>query len=80
MSLTEKNVSKFLFGPLSLYTVQTLRNLKLFFEHQFKIDEWWKLHPEANQNDEDAPRIGSTEKALMTCIGVGYSNLNKVLL
>uniref|UniRef100_A0AC35GGM9 RNA 3'-terminal phosphate cyclase-like protein n=1 Tax=Panagrolaimus sp. PS1159 TaxID=55785 RepID=A0AC35GGM9_9BILA len=79
MTLGEKDVSKFLVGPLSTYTIHTLRNLRLFFEQTFKIEEYWKLHPE----DEDAEvtkRIGSREKSLITGVGVGYSNLNKIIL
>lgn len=81
MSLCEKDVSKCLFGPLTVYTIHSLRHLKAFFEHTFKIDEQWKLEEQKKDAPaEEEKRTGSTEKALMTCIGVGYQNLNKVLL
>uniref|UniRef100_A0A914VBE2 RNA 3'-terminal phosphate cyclase-like protein n=1 Tax=Plectus sambesii TaxID=2011161 RepID=A0A914VBE2_9BILA len=76
MSLGQKDVSKFLFGPLSNYCVYTLRHLRDFFDVTFKIDQWSKQQKE----DEQEMRLGSKDKALMTCVGVGYSNMNKVLL
>ncbi|KAI1712470.1 RNA 3'-terminal phosphate cyclase domain-containing protein [Ditylenchus destructor] len=88
MTLCEKDVSKFLFGPLPLYTVHALRNLSHFFDQKFKIDEVWKIK-ESRESDENVKekkeilrelRTGSNEKALMTCIGVGYFNINKVML
>uniref|UniRef100_A0A7E4W4W1 RNA 3'-terminal phosphate cyclase-like protein n=1 Tax=Panagrellus redivivus TaxID=6233 RepID=A0A7E4W4W1_PANRE len=77
ITLCEKDVSKFLFGPLSVYTVNTLRNLRAFFAQTFKIDEFWKLHPETAESEDNA---GSRDKALITGVGVGYANLNKNLL
>ncbi|KHN78100.1 putative RNA 3'-terminal phosphate cyclase-like protein [Toxocara canis] len=74
MTLGEKDVSKYLFGPLSTYCVHTLRNLKRIFEITFKIDEWKKTR----KGDEQ--KLGSEDKAILTCIGVGYSNLNKIVL
>uniref|UniRef100_A0A914WZB6 RNA 3'-terminal phosphate cyclase-like protein n=1 Tax=Plectus sambesii TaxID=2011161 RepID=A0A914WZB6_9BILA len=76
MSLGQKDVSKYLFGPLSNYCVYTLRHLRDFFDVTFKIDQWSKQQKE----DEQEMRLGSKDKALMTCVGVGYSNMNKVLL
>uniref|UniRef100_A0A915DRN7 RNA 3'-terminal phosphate cyclase-like protein n=1 Tax=Ditylenchus dipsaci TaxID=166011 RepID=A0A915DRN7_9BILA len=87
MTLCEKDVSRFLFGPLSLYTVHGLRHLKTFFEQTFKIDELWKLKElkESKQDPEkknvlNELRLGSEQKALLTCSGVGYFNINKVML
>ncbi|VDK18093.1 unnamed protein product [Anisakis simplex] len=42
----------------------------------FKIDEWRKIREES----EKEKRLGSEDKAMLTCIGVGYSNLNKIVL
>uniref|UniRef100_A0A0M3IDR1 RTC_insert domain-containing protein n=1 Tax=Ascaris lumbricoides TaxID=6252 RepID=A0A0M3IDR1_ASCLU len=86
MSLGEKDVSKYLFGPLSTYwlpiriwsiifSVHALRNLRRIFEITFKIDEWKKTRKEG-----DDQRVGSENKAILTCIGVGFSNLNKIVL
>uniref|UniRef100_A0A915BH02 RNA 3'-terminal phosphate cyclase-like protein n=1 Tax=Parascaris univalens TaxID=6257 RepID=A0A915BH02_PARUN len=75
MSLGEKDVSRYLFGPLSTYCVHALRNLRRFFEITFKIDEWKKT-----QKEDDNRKVGSENKAILTCIGVGFSNLNKIVL
>ena len=81
ITLCDKDVSKFLFGPLSTYSIETLRNLRLFFEQVFKIEEYWKIHPEEEEESEEpSKRIGSREKAILTGVGVGFSNLNKITL
>ncbi|EFO26314.2 18S rRNA biogenesis protein RCL1 [Loa loa] len=74
MTLCEKDVSTYLFGPLSAYCTYTLRNLKKYFEIMFKIDVW--NEPGADKEQ----RLGSNEKVLMTCMGIGFSNLNKIVL
>nr|CDP92763.1 Bm7627, isoform a [Brugia malayi] len=74
MTLCEKDVSTYLFGPLSAYCMYTLRNLKKYFEITFKIDHWDELC------DDKEQRLGSNEKVLMTCMGIGFSNLNKIVL
>ncbi|VDN24799.1 unnamed protein product [Gongylonema pulchrum] len=51
-----------------------MRHLKQYFEITFKIDEWKKICKENEQ------KLGSDEKALMTCVGIGFSNLNKTVL
>uniref|UniRef100_A0AC34QRG9 RNA 3'-terminal phosphate cyclase-like protein n=1 Tax=Panagrolaimus sp. JU765 TaxID=591449 RepID=A0AC34QRG9_9BILA len=80
ITLCEKNVSKILVGPLSTYSVETLRNLRIFFEQVFKIDEYWKAHPEDEESENETKRIGSREKAIVTGVGVGFTNLNKITL
>ncbi|KAL3994374.1 18S rRNA biogenesis protein RCL1 [Acanthocheilonema viteae] len=74
MVLCEKDVSTYLFGPLSAYCIYTLRNLKKYFEITFKIDNWNELCGNEEQ------RLGSNKKVLLTCIGIGFSNLNKIVL
>lgn len=61
--------------------------MRAFFEHTFKIDEQWRLEELAGKKEresanavDDDKKTGSKDKALMTCVGVGYFNLNKVLL
>ncbi|CAK5080549.1 unnamed protein product [Meloidogyne enterolobii] len=80
MTLCDKDVSKFLFGPLSFYCVHTMRNLRIFFNHTFKLDELWKL--EKKEFDEEKKRrcTGSEDKCLLTCVGIGYYNINKILI
>uniref|UniRef100_A0A8R1XS80 RNA 3'-terminal phosphate cyclase-like protein n=1 Tax=Onchocerca volvulus TaxID=6282 RepID=A0A8R1XS80_ONCVO len=74
MTLCEKDVSTYLFGPLSVYCMHTLRHLKKYFEVTFKIDDWNELCKDVEQ------RLGSNEKVRMTCMGIGFSNLNKIIL
>lgn len=68
MALGQQDISKLLIGPLSPYTIQFLRHLKDFFQIMFKLDI---------QPNEDDLRIGA-EKIIMTCLGVGFTNLSKV--
>jgi len=72
MSLTPPDVSKNVSGPLSPYTVSCLRHLKDFTDITFKLDTY---KDETLDHDEDL-RLG-TDKVMLTCVGLGYSNLNK---
>ncbi|CAI5442456.1 unnamed protein product [Caenorhabditis angaria] len=76
MTLCPKDVSHFLYGPLSVYSIHTLRHIKQFFEVEFKLDSYRKIETE----DDDDEKIGSRDKAMVTAVGVGYSNLNKTIL
>ncbi|MCP9261518.1 18S rRNA biogenesis protein RCL1 [Dirofilaria immitis] len=67
MTLCEKDVSTYLFGPLSAYCMHTLRHLKKYFEITFKIDDWNEL-----SKDNEQRSLGSNEKVLMTCMGIGF--------
>ena len=53
------------------FRIQFLRHLKDFFGAMFKMD--------ANSREEDEELRLGTEKILMTCVGVGYSNLSKTM-
>ncbi|XP_041116749.1 RNA 3'-terminal phosphate cyclase-like protein [Polyodon spathula] len=68
MTLGQQDVSKVLLGPLSLYTIEFLRHLRSFFQTVFKI--------EALKPEEDGK---GGEKVLMTCVGLGSTNLSKTL-
>ncbi|KAL3108472.1 hypothetical protein niasHT_015394 [Heterodera trifolii] len=74
MTLCDRDVSKFLLGPLTISSVHTLRNLQMFFEQMFKLEEWWKVMKEIAGN---AMKNGSEDKCLLTCVGVGFFNINK---
>ncbi|KAI6220393.1 putative RNA 3'-terminal phosphate cyclase-like protein [Aphelenchoides fujianensis] len=78
MALGDRDVSKFLFGDRSLQTVNLLEDLRVFFEHNFKVDELENL--ERTRTSSGKPAAGSKEKAIFTCLGVGYLNLNKGVL
>ncbi|XP_072311400.1 RNA 3'-terminal phosphate cyclase-like protein [Eucyclogobius newberryi] len=69
MTLGQPDVSKVLLGPLSPYTVEFLRHIRDFFQIMFKIEVQKPLEDERKGGD----------KTLMTCVGVGYSNINKTL-
>lgn len=71
MALGQQNVSKFLTGPLSQYTIRFLQNLREFFNITFKLE-----NPQDEGADSDDEYEGSN-KVLMTCIGIGYTNINK---
>uniref|UniRef100_A0A1A9WKJ8 RNA 3'-terminal phosphate cyclase-like protein n=1 Tax=Glossina brevipalpis TaxID=37001 RepID=A0A1A9WKJ8_9MUSC len=68
MSLSQKNVSKFLTGPLSSYTVHFLQHLRDFFSITFKLE---------NPEIEDDGFQAGAQKVLLTCVGIGYCNINK---
>ena len=70
MSMGPTDVSKFLIGPLSPYTVQFLRHTKDF------LDLMFKLETKRAEEDEENLCIG-TDKVLLTCVGIGFSNLSK---
>ncbi|TKS84622.1 RNA 3'-terminal phosphate cyclase-like protein [Collichthys lucidus] len=69
MTLGQQDVSKVLLGPLSPYTIEFLRHIRDFFQIMFKI--------EVQKSSEDSRKGG--DKILMTCVGVGYSNINKTI-
>ena len=56
-----------------------MRNLRLFFNHTFKLDELWKIERK-EINEEERRCNGSEDKCLLTCVGIGYYNINKSLL
>ncbi|KAF3848933.1 hypothetical protein F7725_015430 [Dissostichus mawsoni] len=69
MTLGQQDVSKVLLGPLSPHTIEFLRHIRDFFQIMFKI--------QVQKPSEDERKGG--DKVLMTCVGVGYSNINKTL-
>ena len=69
-ALGPKDVSRVVTGPLSDYTVAFLRHLKDFFEVVFKLEKF----SEAEEGEE--LNLGA-DKVLLTCVGVGYTNLSK---
>jgi RNA 3'-terminal phosphate cyclase-like protein len=71
-ALNQADVSKFLSGALTSYSVEMLRHMKLFLGVTFRLELIQK-------KDKKGERKGR-DKVLMTCIGVGYQNLNKQTL
>ncbi|XP_030753751.1 probable RNA 3'-terminal phosphate cyclase-like protein [Sitophilus oryzae] len=68
IALGQKDVSKIVIGPLTDYTIGFLRNLREFFGITFKIEHF--------ENDDDREGTGG-RKVLLTCVGIGYSNISK---
>lgn len=67
MSLGPKDVSKLVIGPLSDYLIWFLRHLKDFFGITFKLE------PYESEDMED----NDSQKVLLTCVGIGYTNISK---
>jgi len=67
MALGENDLSKVTLGPLSPYTIQFLRHLKDILQITFKLDPL-----------SSSSRTGS-KNILATCVGVGFSNLSKMV-
>lgn len=71
MALGQKDVSKLLLGPLTEYTIAFLQNLREFFGITCKLENY--------RPDDDEEVVGSN-KVLVTCVGIGYTNLSKRVL
>ena len=54
------------------YSIQFLRHLKEFFGVMFKI--------QAQQSDDDNSVAGGESKILISCVGAGYTNINKTMM
>ncbi|GAB0090259.1 Probable RNA 3'-terminal phosphate cyclase-like protein [Sergentomyia squamirostris] len=76
MALGQKNVTKFLTGPLSTYTIHFLQHLMEFFSIKFKLENF--TEKDGSDEDEEAP--ATAPKILLTCMGIGYSNINKRII
>lgn len=61
-------------GALSTYTVYFLQHLRDFFSITFKLE-----NPEAEE-DEEEEDVRGAQKVLMTCVGIGYTNISKRVL
>jgi len=74
MALGPADVSKFVLGPLSPYTVAALRHTRDFMQLLFKL-ETYKAEEE-QEGEAGKLRIGA-DKVLLTCVGLGFTNLSK---
>ncbi|XP_063704441.1 probable RNA 3'-terminal phosphate cyclase-like protein [Culicoides brevitarsis] len=75
MALSQKDVSKYVTGMLSEYTVAMLQHLKEFFDVTFKID--YHKDDDEMDDDEEENDENSSPKVSLTCVGIGYKNTNK---
>lgn len=71
MAMGQPDLSKIEFGPLSPFTIQLLRHLKLFFEIVFKLDVPPNVNPENFKK--------GLQKVTASCMGIGFANLNKTV-
>jgi len=71
MGLGPPDVSKFMVGPLSPYTVQCLRHVRDFMDLTFKLETLVK-----EDEDDRSLKMGS-DKVVLTCVGVGFTNMSK---
>jgi len=74
MGLGPTDVSKFVTGPLSPYTVQMLRHTRDFMELMFRLETY--SSEEEQEGGEGKLRMGA-DKVLLTCVGVGFTNMSK---
>lgn len=72
MALGQQNVAKYLTGPLSQYTIRFLQHLREFFNVTFKLE-----NPQQEEDADEDDEYEGANKVLMTCIGIGYTNINK---
>ncbi|GBN57179.1 RNA 3'-terminal phosphate cyclase-like protein [Araneus ventricosus] len=66
MALGPTDVSKFKTGPLSPYTIQFLRHIEDFLQLRMKLE---------TEKDENL-QLG-THKVIVTCVGIGFSNMSR---
>lgn len=76
MALGPKSVSKVVVGPLSQYSIKYLQLLKEFLGITFKLDTLEK----DDDDDDDENDQSRIPKVVLTCVGIGYSNLSKRVL
>lgn len=71
-------------GPLSDYTINFLQHLKEFFGCTFKLEIFQGAGDAESSNDDDDDdeneRPPGSQKVVLTCIGIGYSNISKKAL
>ncbi|XP_033636575.1 RNA 3'-terminal phosphate cyclase-like protein [Asterias rubens] len=80
MALGQSDVSKLLTGPLSPHTIQFLRHMRDFFQVMFKMESQQSNEDDdAAEDGEEGQRVGG-DKVLLTCVGVGFTNLSKTTL
>lgn len=77
MSLGPKNVSKVVVGPLSQYSIVFLQLLREFLGITFKLNA---LEKDKEIEDDDDMDEGPSPKVVLTCVGIGYSNISKRVL
>ncbi|GFO01211.1 RNA 3'-terminal phosphate cyclase-like protein [Plakobranchus ocellatus] len=85
MVLGQQDVSKIQTGELTPYSIQFLRHIRDFFQVVFNIKVDKKTTSAARgdgtnegEGEEEELKIGG-DKLILTCVGVGYSNVSKAI-
>lgn len=68
MALGTTDVSKIIMGPLSPYTIQFLRHIEDFLQLRMKLEV-----------DEQAKLQMGTHKVTITCVGIGFTNISRMV-
>lgn len=76
MALGPKSVSKVVVGPLSQYSIGFLQLLRDFFGITFKLDTF---EEDKDVEDEEVDE-GASPRVVLTCVGIGYSNIAKKVM
>ncbi|KAL8611450.1 hypothetical protein ACOMHN_014505 [Nucella lapillus] len=74
MVLGQQDVSKLLLGPLSPYTVQLMRHIRDFLQVVFKVEGAERVGVGV---DGKGLREGGEDRVVLTCLGLGFSNISK---
>ncbi|XP_022105535.1 RNA 3'-terminal phosphate cyclase-like protein [Acanthaster planci] len=80
MALGQSDVSKLLTGPLSPYTIQFMRHMRDFFQLMFKMEVQQGSQGEEQVTEEEEGQRRGGDKVILTCVGVGFTNLSKTTL
>lgn len=65
-------------GPLSTYTIHFLQHLHEFFAITFKLGNPKDTDDDyADGNENDVGKFPGATKVLLTCVGIGYTNMSK---
>ena len=70
MAHCESDLSKIQLGPLSPFSIQLLRLMKDMLSITFKLD--------VEESPPESLKTGAS-KVKAACVGVGFSNLNKIV-
>lgn len=76
MVLGKEDVGRVLLGDLTAHTVQFLRDVLLFFGVKFKITPVRAADGESSAQDGEHAGTGPV---VASCVGIGYSNVNKAM-
>ncbi|BFZ16391.1 hypothetical protein BsWGS_19430 [Bradybaena similaris] len=74
MVLGQQDVSKIQTGDLTPYTIHFLRHIRDFFKVMFNI----KVDKKPMDEEGRELRVGA-DKLILTCVGVGYTNVSKAV-